>query len=87
MVVKLVRDKKTGDYMVRSGSKHLGVLYEKHCAVLGQCWVFDVKTKGIFGRDAYFYSSPDLAKDWIPKEIRDAAREGTLYGQSISTFY
>ena len=87
MVVQLVRDRKTGDYAVRSGKKHLGALYENDCAELGQCWVFSVQAKGIFGRDAYYYSSPALAKEWIPKEIRNTRQEQALYRQAMRGIY
>ncbi len=86
MDLQLVLDKRTGDYAIRRGKKPLGILYKKDCEVLGQCWVFDVTALGVFGRDAYFYSSPALAKEWIPREIRNRKQELELYRQTTSVF-
>jgi len=87
MALQLIQDKKSGDYAVRMGGKPLGILYEKDCSELGNCWVFDVKTRGLFSRDVYFYSSPDLAKEWIPKEMRNKKQEQRLYKASAPAFY
>ena len=61
MELQVVLDEGTEDYAVRSGKRHLGTLYAKDCEILGQCWVFDVKVKDTFGRNVYFYSSPESA--------------------------
>ncbi|MDD5168374.1 MAG: hypothetical protein PHN75_06115 [Syntrophales bacterium] len=87
MKIDLVRQEKTGDYEVRDEEKRLGVLYEKECHELGHCWVFSVETPGVFELGAYIYSSPESAKEWLPREIRDEKTEGELYDQASSEVY
>ncbi|MDD5169190.1 MAG: hypothetical protein PHN75_10255 [Syntrophales bacterium] len=86
-MVKLVMNKKTGDYTVIYGKKKMGLLYEWECPWLGRCWVFDVHVKGVFGRDAYFYSTPERAVSWIPKELRNEIDELSLYRASASVVH
>lgn len=87
MEVRLVGNEKTGDYAVVDGKRHLGVLYREETSWLGRCWIFDVQAKGAFGRDVYYYSTPELAERWIPREVRNEKAESALYGQSQTVFY
>lgn len=86
MDVRLVGSEKTEDYTVTDGDKRLGVLYHQHeCSVLGDCWVFDVQVKGTFARDVYYYATPETAKSWIAKEVRNEEAESVLYRQSAES--
>lgn len=84
MKLQLVWDKKAKEYKVRDGKKQLGTLYGMDYPETGPCWAFDVQVQGLFTRSAYFYSSPESAKEWIPKEVIDRARERELYDQASS---
>ena len=87
MKLQLEWDKKAKDYKVRDGKKQLGTLCGMDYPEIGPCWAFDVQVKDLFSRSAYYYASPEAAKEWIPKEIGDKQRERDLYDQASSEFF
>ena len=87
MKLNWVHRETTGDYIVCDDKRQIGILYEKECPELGHCWVLSIQTPGIFMRRSYIYSSPESAKAWLPREIRDEKTENELYHQVLDESY